>query len=79
MRYLVLLLYRLDWVLQQRQKIAKKGGGFMDTRLCIDGGIDSVDTIKYCALYFDHIKIDRPVHIITPRFHGYREGEITYN
>ena len=51
----------------------------MDTRLCIDGGIDSVDTIKYCALYFDHIKIDRPVHIITPRFHGYREGEITYN
>lgn len=37
----------------------------MDITLSLNGDSTSIDVIKYCALYFDHITIDRPIHIHT--------------
>lgn len=40
----------------------------MNVALSLNGDSSSLDVIKYCALYFDHISVDAPidVHTIIP-------------
>lgn len=44
----------------------------MDIALSLNGDNSSLDVIKYCALYFDHLSLDAPIH-----FHSLTDIEPT--